>query len=54
MLFNYQTPFHFIDDETDICGILGWKMISHVTERNLSQYITQQLWVVFVDYGECK
>lgn len=37
MLFNYQIPLHFIGEEIDICGILGWKIKSHVTERNLSQ-----------------
>lgn len=33
MLFNDQTPLHFIDEEIDICGILCWKIKSNVTER---------------------
>lgn len=37
MLFNYQTPLHFIGEEIDMCGIRGWKIKSHVTERNLSK-----------------
>lgn len=48
MLFNDQTPLHFIDEEMNICGILGWKIKSNVTERNLSQQIVMgglcELW----------